>query len=325
MRSLQRAAAATLIGAGVVVATAPASSQTYPTRPVRIVVPNAPGSSGDIIARLIAPSFSERLGQPVVVDNRAGAGTMIGAEAVVKSLPDGYTLLMGFATLAINPATYKKVPYDALHDFAPITQVAALPAVVVVHPSLPAKSVKELIALAKARPGEIAFATTGHGTYSHVSSALLLSMAGIQMLHVPYKGTGPGVIALLSGHVSLMTANVLSTLPHIRSGRLRALGVTSTKRMASAPEIPTVAEAGLPGYESVQWSGLLAPAGTPKDIVGRLHKETAAVLRSPEMKDRFAKDGTEPVASSPEEFAAYIRSETVKWAKVVKAAGITPE
>ena len=297
----------------------------YPNRLVRIVVPNAPGSSPDIVARLIAQPLIERLGQPVVVDNRAGAGTMIGGEVVAKSPHDGYTLLMGIATLAINPATYKKVPYDALRDFAPITQAVSLPGILVAHSSLPARSVKELIALAKARPGDIAFASGGHGSYSHLSTELFINMAGIRMLHVPYKGSGPAVIDLLAGHVSLMTSNILSAIPHIRVGRLRALGITSTKRAAGAPDIPTIAEAGLPGYESVQWSGLLAPAGTPREIITRLHKETAAVLRSPEMKERLAKDGAEPVASLPEEFAAYIRAETVKWAKIVKSAGIQPE
>ena len=311
--------------AGPAVIATPAYSQSYPSRPVRIVVPNAPASSGDIVARFIAPPLSERLGQPVVVDNRAGAGTMIGGEAVAKSLPDGYTLLMGFSTLAINPATYKKVPYDAVRDFAPITHAASLPAAIVAHPSLPVKSVKQLIALAKARPDAIAFASTGQGTFSHATSALFMSMSGIRMLHVPYKGTGPAVSAVLAGEVAVASANVLTTLPHIRSGRLRALGITSTQRAATAPDIPTVAEAGLPGYESVQWLGLLAPAGTSPEIINRLHKEVVAVLRTPEMKDRLAKDGAEVVGNSPAEFGAYIRSETAKWSKVLKAAGIEPQ
>ncbi len=270
----------------VAVAAAPVSAQTYPTRPVRVVVPNAPGSSPDIVARLIAQPLSQRLAQQVVVENRAGAGTMIGGELVAKSPPDGYTLLMGIATLAINPATYKKVPYDALRDFAPITRAVSVPGVLAVHPSLPARSVKELIALARARPGEIAFASGGNGSYSHMSAELFSSMAGVRMLHVPYKGSGPGYIDLLAGNVSVMIPNILSATPHVRSGRLRALGITSVMRAASAPDIPTIAEAGLPGYESVQWSGLLAPAGTSKEIIARLHKETGAVLRSPEIKDR---------------------------------------
>lgn len=297
----------------------------YPNRPVRIIVPNAPGSSGDITARLIAQPLSERLGQQVVVDNRAGAGTMIGGEIAAKSPPDGYTLLMGFATLAINPAIYKKVPYDALRDFAPITEVVFLPGILVAHPSLPVKSVKELIVLAKARPGEIPFASAGKGGYSHLSMELFMSMAGIRMLHVPYKGTGPGVIDLLAGHISVGTFNALSAVPHVRSRKLRALGVTSARRAVVVPEVPTIAEAGVPGYETTQWLGLLAPAGTPREIIVRLHKESVAVLRMPDIKERLAKDGAEPVASSPEEFAAHIGSETTKWAKVVKSAGIQPE
>lgn len=319
-----------LILASVTLATAaiialPAYSQRYPSHPVRIIVPNAPASSGDIVARLIAPQLSERLGQPVVVENRPGAGTMIGGEAVAKSPPDGYTLLMGFSTLAINPATYKKVPYDALRDFAPITQVASLPAVIASHPSLPAKSMKELIALAKAKPDAIAFASTGQGTFSHATSALFMSMAGIRMLHIPYKGTGPAVTAVVTGEVPVVSANVLTVLPHIRSGRLRALGVTSTQRSTAAPGIPTIAESGLPGYESVQWLGLLAPAGTPPEIINRLHKEAVAVLSTPAMKDRLAADSAEVIGSSPAEFGAYLRSETTKWSKVLRAAGIEPQ
>lgn len=302
-----------------------AAAQSYPARPVRVIVPNAPGSSPDLIARLIAQPLGERLGQQVVVDNRAGAGTMIGGEIAAKSPPDGHTLLMGVATLAINPATYKKVPYDALRDFAPITLVASVPGILVVHPSLPARSVKELIALAKARAGEIAFASGGHGSYSHLSLELFNTMAGIRMLHVPYKGSGPAVIDLLAGHVSAMISNALSAIPHVRSGRLRALGVTSAKRAAVMPDVPAIAEAGVPGYESVQWTGLLAPAGTPGEIITRLHKEAASILHSPAMRERLARDGAEPVGGSPEQFAAYLGAETGKWAKVAKAAGIRPE
>jgi tripartite-type tricarboxylate transporter receptor subunit TctC len=321
----RRGVLVTLCCAAVTLLTPAAVAQTYPVRAVRIVVPNAPGSSGDIVARLIAPPLGERLGQLVIVDNRAGAGTMIGGEAVAKAPPDGYTLLMAFSTLAINPATYKKVPYDALRDFAPITQLASLPALIAAHPSLPAKSIKELIALARARPGAITFSSTGQGTYSHVCSELLMSMAGIRMLHVPYKGTGPSLAAALSGEVAVTSANILSALPHVRSGRLRALGITSLKRATSAPDIPTVAEAGLQGYESVQWLGLLAPAATPREIIARVYKDSITVLRSADVQERLAKDGAEAVGSSPEQFSAYIRAETVKWAKVLKSAGIVPE
>jgi tripartite-type tricarboxylate transporter receptor subunit TctC len=298
--------------------------QSYPARPVRIIVPNGPGSSGDIVARFIAPPLSERLGQPVIVDNRAGAGTMIGGEAVAKAVPDGYTLLMGFATLAINPVMYKKLPYDALRDFAPITHLVSVPALVAVHTSLPAKSIRELIALAKARPGQIAFASSGQGTFSHVSSELLLSMANVRMLHIPYKGTA-GATPLITGEASMQTSNLLTMLPHARSGRVRPLGVTSLKRATAAPDIPTVAESGLPGYESVQWLGLLAPTATPAEIINHLHKEAVAVVRTPDFKERLSKDGAETVGSSPAEFGAYIRSETAKWSKVLKAAGVEPQ
>jgi tripartite-type tricarboxylate transporter receptor subunit TctC len=323
MPTLQRV----ILAAAITIAAAPAPSyaQVYPTRPLRIIVPNAPGSSGDIVARLIATPLGERLGQPVVIDNRAGAGTMIGGEAVARAAPDGYTLLMGFSTLAINPVTYKKVPYDALRDFAPITHLVSLPGTLASHPSLPVKSMKDLIALARARPGQIAFSSTGQGAFSHVCTQLLMSMANIRMLHVPYKGTGPSLSAALAGEVAVTSANILSALPHVRAQRLHALGVTSLKRAASAPDIPTVAEAGLPGYESVQWLGLLAPAGVPREVVARLYKESLAVLRSPAMTERLTKDGADVVASSPEEFGAYIRSETVKWGKVLQDAGIQPE
>lgn len=297
----------------------------YPNRPLRIIVPSAVGGAADTVARVIAQPLAERLGQPVVVENRAGAGTVIGAEAVAKSAPDGHTLLIGLPALAINPSIYKKLPYDALRDFTPITQAVSQPNLLVVHPSLPAKSVKELIALAKARPGELVFASSGVGASSHLTIELFLLMTGTRMLHVPYKGPTPGVIDLMAGRVSVMAPSTIATLPHVRSGRLRALGVTTATRAVGLPDIPTVAEAGVPGYESVSWFGLVAPAGTPKEVIARLHQETVAILRTPDIKERLARDGTEVVAGSPEEFDAYIRAEIVKWAKVVKNAGIQPE
>jgi tripartite-type tricarboxylate transporter receptor subunit TctC len=302
-----------------------ALAQTYPVKPIRIVVGNAPGSSGDIVARLIAPALGERLGQAVVVENRAGAGTMIGSETVAKAAPDGYTLLMAFSTLAINPAMYKKVPFDAIRDFAPITHAVNLPGLMCAHPSLPAKNAKDLIALAKARPNQIVFGSAGQGSWSHVSTELFVTLAGIRMLHVPYKGTAPSMTALLSGETSVQTSNVLSMVPHVRAGRLKPLGVTSSKRAASAPEVPTIAESGLPAYESVQWLGLVAPAKTPREIIARLNRETNALVRAAEIRERLARDGAEAVGTTPEEFAAYIQAETAKWAKVIKAAGIQPE
>ncbi len=301
-----------------------AAQSGYPSRPVRLVVPSAAGGGTDTVARVIAQKLSESLGQQFIVDNRPGAGQMIGTESVAKSPPDGYTLLMSASTLALNPIMYKKVPYDAVRDFAPVTQVASLPAVLLVHPSLPVKTVPELIALAKRRPGQIDFASAGIGTLPQISVELLKSMAGINLVHIPYKGSAPGMIALLSGQVSVMVPNLFTSLPHIRAGKLRALGVTTAKRVDALPELPAIAET-VPGYEFSQWYGVLAPAGTPREIVARLHVEIARTLRLPELRARLAHDGAEPVGSTPEDFAALIRSETVKWAKVVKAAGIRPE
>lgn len=297
----------------------------YPSKPVRLLVPSSAGGGTDIVARIIQPKLAERLGQPVVIDNRPGAGTMIGIEIAAKSPPDGYTVLMGLSTLAINSAIYKKVPYDPLRDFAPITQLISSPALLFVHPSLPVKTVKELIAFARARPGQINYASAGTGTFPHMSMELFLSMARLKMEHIPYKGTGPAMIDMLAGQTATMIAPILTPIPHIRSGRLRGLGITSAKRSPVAPEIPTIAEAGLPGYEAVQWYGALAPARTPPEIVARLHREFTATLQMPEVRKRFAGDGTEPVGSTPEEFRGYIQSELAKWAKVAKSAGITPQ
>lgn len=301
------------------------AQQSYPVRAIRLIVPSAPGGGTDITARIIAPKLTEYLNQQVVVENRAGAATMIGGEAVARSAPDGHTLLMGISTLAINAAMYRKVAYDALKDFAPISQVVALSNVMVTHPSLPAKSVKELVALAKARPNQLNFASAGVGTNPHLSMELFLSMTGIKMTHVPYKGSGQGIIDVLAGQVPVMTPAVPTALAYIKAGRLRALGVSGAKRSNAAPDIPTIAEAGVPGYEATQWFGILAPAGTPRAIVDRLHRETVRALKEPEVRNRLVADGSDPVGSTPEEFAAYLRSETVKWAKVVKDVGIQPD
>lgn len=313
----------------VVAFTAPAGESFaqagYPNKPVHLIVPSSAGGGTDIVARIIQPKLSERLGQPVVIDNRPGAGTMIGIEIAAKSAPDGYTVLMGLSTLAINSAIYRKVPYDPGRDFAPITQLISSPAFLVVHPSLPVKTVKELIAFARARPGQLNYASAGTGTYPHMSMELFLSMAKIRMEHIPYKGTGPAMIDMLAGQTATMIATILTGIPHIRSGRLRGLGITSAKRSPVAPEIPTIAEAGLPGYEAVQWYGALAPARTPPEIVARLNRELTAILQMPDVRKRFAGDGTDPVGSTPEQFRSYIQSELVKWAKVAKSAGITPQ
>ena len=300
-------------------------AQGYPVKPVRMVVPSSAGGGTDIVARIVAPELSKRLGQQVIIDNRPGAGTMIGIEVAAKSPPDGYTLLMGLSTLAINSALYKKVPYDPVRDFAPITEVVSSASIIVVHPSIPVKTVKELIAFARARPGQLNYASAGTGTYPHMTMELFLSMAKLKMVHIPYKGTGPAMIDLLAGHVAVMAGTILTTMPQVRAGRLRPLGITSTARSPVSPEIPTVAEAGLPGFESVQWYGLLAPAQTPKDVVTRLHGEMIKILQQPDIRERFAGDGADPVGNAPDQFARFIQTELAKWAKVAREAGITPE
>jgi tripartite-type tricarboxylate transporter receptor subunit TctC len=297
----------------------------YPAKPVRFIVPSAAGGGTDIIARAVAQKLSESLGQQFVVDNRPGAGQMIGIELAAKSAPDGHTILMAASTLAINPIMYKKVSYDPVRDFAPITQAASLPNILVVHPSLPVKSVAELVALAKKQPGKLDYASAGIGTSPQMSMELLKSMTGIDLLHIPYKGTAPGVVDLLAGQVKVMAPNLLTALPHIKAGRLRALAVTSAKRSEALPDVPTIAEAGVPGYESVQWYGVLAPAGTAREIVTRLHAEIVRALAQPDVRERLAADGAEPVGSTPEQFAAFIKSEIDKWARVARAAGIHAE
>ena len=301
------------------------SGQAYPSRPVRIVVPSSPGGGTDILTRLLTPGLTERLGQTVIVDNRGGAGSIIGNDIVAKAPPDGYTLLMGISTLAILPAMRKKLPYDAFTDLAPITQAIAAPNIIVVHPSLPAKSVKELIAFASKHPNEINYASAGTGTNPHLTMELFLSMTHVKMVHIPYKGLGPGMVDLLAGHVVAAAATMLTGLPHVKSGRLRGLATTGAKRSSVLPGLPTVAEAGVPGYEAVQWYGLFAPAGTPKEIIAKVHDAASSVLRSAAISRRLAADGTDPVANTPEEFARVLRAETEKWGKVVRAAGIKPE
>jgi tripartite-type tricarboxylate transporter receptor subunit TctC len=297
----------------------------YPTRVVRIIVPTVAGGGGDTIARMLAQGFSERWGRQVLVDNRTGASSIIGTDAVAKAPPDGHTLLQALSTLTINPSAHKKLPYDTVRDFAPITQAVSVPNLLIVHPSLPAKSVKEMIALAKARPGQVFFASSGYGTSNHLALELFASMAQVRLVHVPYKSAGPALIDLMAGQIAIMATNMIAVIPQVRAGKLRALGVTSLTRAPSAPDIPTVAESGLPGYEFVQWYGLLAPAGTPREIIDKIHRDAAAILHTPEAKDRFAADGGASVASSPDEFAAFIKTEIEKWAKVFKAAGLKPE
>lgn len=324
-QSSRRGVLAAAALAAIWTAAGDATAQGYPSRPVRVIVPSSPGGGTDILTRLLTPALSERLGQQVIVDNRPGAGSIIGNDLAAKSAPDGYTLLMGISTLAILPATKKKLPYDALKDLAPVTQVIAAPNILVVHPSLPVKSVKELIAFARKRPNEINYASAGSGTNPHLSMELFLTMANVKMVHIPYKGLGPAIVDLLAGHVVTATTTMLSGLPHVRSGRLRGLATTGATRSGALPQLPTVAEAGVPGYEATQWYGLFAPAGTPREVIAKLHEAMTAVLRSPAVSQKLAADGADAVANTPVEFARVLRAETEKWAKVARAAGIKPE
>ena len=255
---------------------------------MRIVVPSSAGGGTDIIARIVAPKLTQALGQQVVIDNRPGAGTMIGGELVAKAPPDGYTLLMCVSTLATNPVIYRKVPYNALTDFAPVTLVLTASNILVVHPSLPPRTVKELIAFAKARAGQLNYGSAGLGTGPHLSMELFLSMTGLKMVHVPYKGSAPAMVDLVGGQVGVMAATALTGIPHIRAGRLRALGVTGAKRTSAAPDVPTIAEAGVPGYEAVQWYGMVAPANTPREVITRLNREMVTILQTPDVKEKFA-------------------------------------
>lgn len=313
---------AAMVATTLVASVSGAYAADYPNKPIRIVVPFAAGGTTDFLARAIAQDLGTSMGTTVVVDNRPGAGGNIGSDLVAKSVPDGYTLLLGtVGTHAINASLYKKMPYDTVKDFAPISLVASVPNILAVHPSVPAKSVKELIALAKAKPGVLAFASSGNGSSIHLSGELFKSMTDVDMVHVPYKGSGPALTDLVGGQVQLMFDNMPSSFPHVKAGRLRALAVTSPKRSPAAPDVPTIAEAGVPGYESVAWFGILAPAGTPPEIVKKLNTEIAKTLKSPEVMTRLASQGAEPVSNTPEQFAAYIKSEMTKWAKVVKTSG----
>ncbi len=300
------------------------AQSTYPNRPVRIIAATSPPGGSDTAARIIAPALSERLGQTVIVENRPGAGTMLGNDSVAKAPPDGYTLLMGINTLAIIPATTKHVPYDALRDFALVSQLLSQPGLMIMHPSLPVKTAKELIALAKSRPGDVLYASGGTGSNPHMAMELFLYMSGTRMLHVPFRGGGAMGIGIMSGQGSVGVLSILAAIPHVRTGRLRVLGVTSAKRSSIVPDVLAIAET-VPGYEAIQWYGLMAPAGTPKDIIARLHKETIALLRTAEIRARLAQDGADTIGNTPEEFFDVLRNETAKWAKVVKAAGLAPQ
>lgn len=301
------------------------AQSSYPSRPVRIVVPSPPAGGTDIIARVLAQYFSNTLGQQFFVENRPGAGNMIGIESVARAAPDGYTLLFVPSTLALNSAMYKKVSYDPVRDFAPITLAAAANNVLVINPAVAAKTLPEFIALAKAKPGQLTYGTPGIGTSPHMSMELFKSLAGVDLQHIPYRGTAPAMTDIISGQITAMFSNALTAKPQIESGAIRGLGVSGRKRSEALPDIPPIAEVGVPDYEATQWYGLVAPAGTPPEIITRLHAEATQALKTQEMKDKLAGDGAEPVGTTPAEFAAHIKAELAKWTSVARAAKIEPQ
>jgi tripartite-type tricarboxylate transporter receptor subunit TctC len=305
----------------------PSQAQAWPNRAVRIIVPYPPGGIGDTVTRAIAQGLSEQFGQPFVIDNKPGASQKIGAEMVAKSPADGYTLFLGSVTsLAINVNSQKKMSYDPVRDFSPVSMAFFSPLYLVVNPSVPANSVNELISLSKAQPGKLSFASIGQGGSIHLAGELFRSMAGLEMMHVPYKGSAPALTDVIGGQVNLMFDAGVSALPQVRAGKLRALAVTSSKRSSSAPDLPTVAEAGnLPGYEATIWFGFVAPVGTPLEIVNRLSQEISKVIRQPGLRERFAPQGVELASSNPAEFAEFIKTEIPKWGKVLRDANVAPE
>jgi tripartite-type tricarboxylate transporter receptor subunit TctC len=302
-----------------------AVAQDYPTKPIRFIVPYAAGGGGDAMARLVALPLSAALRQQVIVDNRPGAGGNIGAEIAARSMPDGYTIMLAAANLPMNLTLFEKVSFDPLRDFAPVTLLAATPNLVAVHPSVPAKSIKDLVALALANPGKLNYSSGGNGSTLHLAAELLKMMAGVNIVHVPYKGTGPAVVGLISGEVSMTIAPTFTLLPHRATGKARALAITSPERSSAVPDVPTVAESGLPGYEVTQWYGVIVPAGTPQQIVMLLNRECVKIVRAPEVSARLIAEASIPGGTTPESFGAYLKEEIAKWAKVVKLSGARVE
>jgi tripartite-type tricarboxylate transporter receptor subunit TctC len=311
------------ICAALLIVPAFAIAQAWPAKPVRLVLPYPPGGGSDTIARPLAAKLTESLGQQVVVENRGGAGGNIGMEHVARSAPDGYTLVMALtAQLAVNVSLYKKLPYDTLKDYDPVILIATGPYLLVVHPSLPVKSLKELIALAKSKPGQITYASSGSGSGGHLAGELLKSMAKIDLLHIPYKGGGPALVDTVAGQTQVLFATPISSTQHIQSGRIRALAASTLKRTSGLPDLPTLSEAGLPGYDSGVWYGVLAPAGTPRDVVAKLNTEINKILAQPDFRKMLVVNGIDPVGGPPETLSKFIRSEITKWAKVVKEANV---
>ena len=302
------------------------TAQEYPTRPIRLVVPFTPGGTTDILARLLSVRLGEAWGQQVIADNRPGAGGNIGVELTAKSAPDGYTIVMGhIGTFGVNPTLYAKLPYDPIKDFQPVTLIAMVPNMLAVNPSLPAKSVRELIALAKAKPGSLNFGSGGNGSAAHLAGEYFKLLTKINIVHIPYRGTAPAVTDLISGQIGMIITGVPALLPQFKAGRVRGLAVATAQRLTLLPDLPTIAEAGVPGYEATQWYGILVPAATPRAIVNKLHEGIVQMLARPDTKERLAAEAAVPVGNTPEEFAAYIKSEIARWAPVVKASGAKPD
>jgi tripartite-type tricarboxylate transporter receptor subunit TctC len=316
--------ASTLFAAGLLLAglVAPTAAQDYPTKPVRLIIPFPPAGSNDVVGRMIATKLGENLGKQVVVDNRGGAGGTIGTELAAKAPNDGYTLLIISIAHAVGPALYKPLPYDPIKAFAPISLLASGPNVLAINPSLPVNSVKELVALAKSKPGELQYASAGVGSFQHLGGELFKLEAGVNMLHVPFKGGGPAMIDVIGGHTKLLFSSLVQTTPHIRSGKLKALGVGGTKRSPVLPDVPTIAEAGVPTYEAVNWWGIVAPAGTPAPVIERLHRAVQEVQGAADVQARFASEGADIVRTSPAEFGAFMVKEMNRWGRVVQESGI---
>jgi tripartite-type tricarboxylate transporter receptor subunit TctC len=326
MKRLISRAAGLLALAMTVIGATTASAQQYPDRPIRLVVPFPPGGSTDIMARLFAQKLSDALGQRVYIDNRGGAGGRIGTDFVAKALPDGYTLMMDTSiTHTASTSLYKKLPYNVLTDFAPITMLASEPLLIVVHPSVPADTLGELVALAKAKPGDLNYSSQGNGTSGHLAMELLKSMAGINVVHVPYQGGGPAVLGVVSGQVQVLIQGPAATLPFVNAGKLKAVAITSLTRSPDLPNIPTASESGLPGYEAALWFGFYAPAKTPPAIINRLNQEASKIMRSPEMRARLASESGQPVGNTPEQFQEIIKGDIEKWSAVIRQAGIKVE
>lgn len=325
MNKIKYLVTSAVIGCSLASAAYAQGATGYPTKPVRFIAPFPPGGSTDLLARLVAQKLTEAWGQQVVVENRGGAAGTIGVEAAARSAPDGYTIVMGHVgTFGVNPTLYPKLSYDAIRDFAPITVLATVPNGMAVHPSLPVKTARDFIALARSRPGELLYASGGSGSASHLAGEYFKLLTRINMVHVPYKGTAPAMISMISGETTMTITGMVALGPHVKSNRLKLLGVATMKRLAIAPEVPTIHESGVPGYDANQWYGVLTQAAVPRDIVSKLHADIVKVMMRPDVKERLAADGAEAVANTPEQFAAHIKAEIARWAPVVKASGAKP-